>query len=236
MEIDETIKKWHEETQKIIEDKIGPDLSNAGKIDKLCLCVAKTSYQYCSAVIQLLDKGYELPVRALMRCIGELSAKITWSLVGCKDENNTSEAIEERIQRWEKSACSKGIELLEGTTSVNRPEDKNVNEKILNDLKQQCKGLEVKNMPDLSEIFNQLGENYKIYSKIRIAFYSIFNNAVHLDPASMSEIYLSQQQGQDSTRLYCVAIAYHINSLIRTNYGIDIQQITDEFNQLTNMT
>jgi hypothetical protein len=168
-----------------------------------------------------------------------LSAKITWSFVGCKDENNTSDAIEERIQRWEKSACSEGKKLLEGSKEVMRQEDNKKHESILSGLKQRYENFEksnIKNMPNLIHIFNQLGENYKIYSKIRIAFYSIFNNAVHLDPVSMSEIYLSQQHGKDSTRSYCAAIAYHINSLIRTNYGIDIQQITDEFNQLTNMT
>jgi len=236
MEMDQTINKWYKYTLEEIERKIGPEVLNADEIDKLCLCVAKTSYQYCSVIIELLDKGYEFPARALMRCLGELSVKFTWSLVGCNNKkNNTPEAIKKRVQRWRKTACSEGIRLLEGSASVMCQEDKEVHGKILNDLKQQREELEVKNMPDLAEIFKQLGKNYDVYNKIRVAFYSVFNNAVHIDPASMSKIYLSQQRGQDSTRSYCVAIAYHINFLIRSKYGINIQQIQDEFVQLMNL-
>lgn len=231
MEIEKIINKWHEDTLEGIENKIGPDVLNADEIDKLCLCVAKTSYQYCSAIIQLLDKGYEFPSRALMRCLGELNVRFTWCLI-CNDTNNNSEAIKRRIQRWQKFACSEGIKLLEKSKSVMRQQDKEVHEQILKDLKQHCDGLNVKNMPDFTEICKQLSEHYDIYDKIRPAFYSVFNNAVHLDPASLSSIYLSQQQGQDSTRSYCVAIAYHINFLIRSWYGLNTQQVQDEFVQL----
>lgn len=233
MEIDQTINKWYKDILEGIEKKISPEVPNSDEIDKLCLCVVKTSSQYCSAVIELLDKGYDFPARALMRCLGELSAKFTWSLVGCNNKkNNTPEAIKKRVQRWRKTACSEGIRLLEGSASVMRPEDKEIHEKILNDLKQQREGLGVKNMPDLTEVFNQLEKHYDIYSKIRIAFYSVFNNAVHVDPACMSKIHLAQKRGEDSTRSYCVAIAYHINFLIRSKYDLDIQQITDEFKGL----
>jgi len=234
-ELYKIINKWHEDTINGIESKIGPDMPNADEIDKLCFCVAKTSYQYCSAIIQLLDRGYEFPARALMRCIGELSAKFTWSLVDCSNKkNNNSGAIKERLQRWRWSACSEGIKLLEKSTSVKRPEDEDVHERILNDLKKQREGLHVnEGIPKTAQIFEQLGKEYEVYKKIHIAFYSVFNNAVHIDPASMSKIYLSQEQGQDSTRSYCFAIAYHINSLIRSKYNLDIQQITDEFNEIT---
>ncbi len=233
MEIDETIKKWHEETQKEIEGKIGPDFFNANEVDKLCLCVVKTSYQYCTAVLQLLNEGYEFPAKALMRCLGELNTKLTWSLVGCNDKNNTSEAIEERIQRWRKSACSEGIKLFEGSKAVMRPEDKEVHERTLSELKQHYEELEksnVKSFPNLTEIFKQLGDSY--YKEIRPTFYSIFNNAVHLDLASMSAIYGSLPQGRDILQTYCVAFAYNINSLIRLKYELDTYQIKKEYDQL----
>jgi len=238
MEICEITNKWHKDTLEGIESKIGPNVLNADEIDKLCLCVAKTSYQYCSAILQLLNKGYEFPARALMRCIGELSAKFTWSMVNCSNKkNDTPESIKKRIQRWKKTACSKGIMLLEDSTSVMCPEDKEIHEKILNDLKQNLKELDAERcIPQITQIFEQLSKSYDVYNKIRIAFYSIFNNAVHIDPASISKIYLSQQQGQDSTRSYCVAITYHINSLIRSKYNLEIQQITDEFKELMKIT
>jgi len=236
MKIDETIKKWHEETLDWIENKIGPDVFNADEIDKLCLFVVKTSSQYCAAVLQLLNEGYEFPAKALMRCLGELNTKFTWSLVGCHDKDNTPKEISKRVQRWRMSACSKGIELLEDSKAVMRSEDKKVHEQTLNDLKQHKEELKkdnVKNMPDLKEIFKQLGDSY--YEKIRPAFYSIFNNAVHLDPASMIAIYGSLPGGQDLPRSYCVAIAYNINSLIRLRYGLNTQQIKEELDQLMKM-
>jgi len=236
MEIDRTINQWYEDTLKGVEDKVGPDVSNGDEIDKLCLCTIKTSYQYCSAVLHLLNKGYEFPAMALMRCLGELNAKFTWCLVDSNGTNNNSEAIKERVQRWRRSAYSKRIELLESSTSVMRPEDKEVHEQILTDLKQNLKELDVgKGIPNLTQIFEQLSKSYEVYNKIRTAFYSVFNNAVHLDPASLSSIYLSQQQGQDSTRSYCIASAYNINFLIRSRYGLNTQQVQDEFVQLMNI-
>jgi len=230
MEIYETIKQWYEDTLKEIEAKIGPDVLNADEIDKLCLCVVKTSYQYCSAVFQLLDKGYEFPARALMRSLGELNAKFTWCLVGNNNTSNNPEAIKERVQRWRKSACDEGIKLLEKSESVMCPEDKEIHEKIMSDLKQHLKELDVeKGMPQVTQIFEQLSKSYDVYNKIRPAFYSVFNNAVHLDPASMSTIYVSQQQGQDSTQSYFAASAYNINFLTRSRYGLNTKQVQDEF-------
>ena len=234
MKIGATIDRWYEDTLKGIEDKVGPDVSNGDEIDKLCLCTIKTSNQYCSAVLHLLNKGYEFPARALMRCLGELNVRFTWCLV-CNDTNNNSEAIKIRIHRWQKFAYLEGIKLLEKSKSVMRPQDKEVHEKILEEKKQHYDELQVKNMPDFTEICRQLSEHSDIYDKIRPAFYSVFNNAVHLDPASMAKIYFSQKQGQNSTQLYCFASAYNINFLVRSKYELSIQKIQDEFVQLMNL-
>ncbi|MBN2594021.1 MAG: hypothetical protein JXA81_10975 [Sedimentisphaerales bacterium] len=237
MEIHETISKWHEETQEGIEGKIGPDVCNADEIDKLCLCVIRTSYQYCTVALQLLNDGFEYPAKALMRCLGELNIKFTWSLVGCKnDKNNTSEKVKRRLQRWRKSGCSKGIQLLKEYETVMRPEDKQKHEETLHGLKQHYEELEkanVKNLPDLKNIFEQLGDFF--YEKIRPNFYSAFNDAVHLDPASMSAIFASLPQGRDVLQMYCIGFAYNITSLIRLRYELDTQQIKEEYDQLMKM-
>jgi len=114
-----------------------------------------------------------------------------------------------------------------------RPEDKEVHERTLSELKQHYEELEksnVKSFPNLTEIFKQLGDSY--YKEIRPTFYSIFNNAVHLDLASMSAIYGSLPQGRDILQTYCVAFAYNINSLIRLKYELDTYQIKKEYDQL----
>jgi len=233
MEIDEIINKWHVETLKWIESKIGPDVFKANEIDKPCLCVAKTSYEFCAAVLRLLNSGYEYPAKALMRCLGELNTKFTWSLVGCQDKDNTSDAIKERIHRWILTANSNGIKLLEESKAIMRPEDKEKHKKILNDLKQsyeEYKKSNIKHIPTLVDIFKQLGDSY--YEEIRPAFYSIFNDAVHLDPASISAIYGSLPQGRDVLQTYCVAFAYNINSIIRLRYGLDTKQIKKEYDKI----
>lgn len=131
MEIHKTISKWYEETQEGIDGKIGPDVCNADEIDKLCLCIIRTSSQYCAATLQLLNSGFEYPAKALMRCLGELNIKFTWSLVGCKnDKSSTSEEVKKRFQRWRKAACFKGVQLLEDCEAGIRPEDKKMHEKF----------------------------------------------------------------------------------------------------------
>jgi len=234
MEIDETINKWHEETLNWIEKKIGPNKSNADESDKLCICAVATCNQYCAAILKLLHNDCEYPAKALMRCLGELNAKLAWSLTECQDnKDNTPEAVIERIRRWIMTANSKGIKLLEESKEVMRPEDKEKHEKILSDLKkshEEYKKSNIKEMPTLVDIFKQLGDLY--YNEIRPAFYSIFNDAVHLDPASMSAIYGSLPQGRDELETYCVAFAYNINSLIRLRYDLDTKQIKKEYDRI----
>ena len=110
-EFSKIINKWHEDTQKLIKSKIDTDILEAGLIDKLCVCVLKASNQYCEAIIQLLYNGHEYPAKALMRCLGELNMKLIWCVATRPEEENISEAIEKRINRWRKAACSEGSPL-----------------------------------------------------------------------------------------------------------------------------
>lgn len=233
MGIEEIVNKWHEDTQKWVESKIGTNILDADLIDKLCVCALKASAQYCGAIIQLLNSGHEYPTKALMRCLGELNMKFIWCIATRPEEENVSAAIEKRINRWKKTACSKGIQLLEDSISVMCPEDKEIHEKTLSDLNQHFNELDklnVKQMPNFKQICEQLGDSF--YEKIRPAFYSIFHDAVHLDPVSMAAIYGFLPQGRDVIRTYCVGFAYSINSLIRLKYELDTLQIKDEYDQL----
>lgn len=231
MEIDKTINRWHEETLKWIENKIGPDILNANEIDKMCLCVAKTSSQYCAAVMQLLNKGYEFPAKALMRCLGELNAKFTWCLAGCHGQQNTIGAVEERFRSWDKMTCSKGIKLLDDFEDVIRTEEKNEHKKKLSMLEERkAKLSDVKDMPNLTELFKQLGDWFN--KQFRPTFYLQFNDAVHLDLVGMTAIYGSLPQGRDELETYCVAFAYNINSLIRLRYDLDTKQIKKEYDRI----
>ena len=78
-----------------------------------------------------------------MRCLGELNVKFVWCIATRPEEENVSAAIEKRINRWRKTACSKGIKLLRDSMSVMRPEDKETHEKTLNDLSQHFEELEI---------------------------------------------------------------------------------------------
>ena len=234
MKIDKIIDQWFKETDQQLESKIESYLSSDDKITKLCVCVYATYKQYCSAIIQLLNSNYEYPAKALLRCLGELNAKFTWILKGCQDNKGTSsESIKKRIERWEKSACSKMIQLLEDSEVIIRPEDRKKHEETLSSLKQnqeEFKKTNLKNLPDLKNIFVQLGSSF--YDEIRPAFYSSLNDAVHLDPMSMSAIYGSIQQGRETIESYCIAYAFNINYLIRSRYKIDNQHIKEEYYRL----
>ncbi len=78
MNIDEKITKWFNETDALMRSKI--DINKFSPIDGLCVAVLHSARDYCSAVLLLLQNKHPTPAKALLRCLFELSMKLTWCL------------------------------------------------------------------------------------------------------------------------------------------------------------
>ena len=118
MEITKTIIGWFETTQKRIAKLSGTDTTYTLSFCAKCVPIMKT---YCCAAALLVDKGFRLPVTALLRTISEFFIKVLWCL-NSRDEKE----LKERSRRWEKTTAQKRLKLLNDllrTKDVLSPDD-----------------------------------------------------------------------------------------------------------------
>jgi len=233
MEIEETINKWFEETNCLMQNRI----NNANSIDGLCECVLQGSKNYCNAILLLLDKGHEMPAKALLRVLYELFAKVAWCLRVPDDVTDDENIlVKEKIRRWEKHTLLNNIKILEKFERAGH--NKNIG-RLMSTLKSEDLYLKanIKCMPDLFEITKQLPEPFT--KKAYPFLYLQFNNSVHLDTTSLVKSFSqkSNKTAQDTLAElyeYCTNHAFYINSIIRLQYDDNTVQITKEYKEIVN--
>jgi len=232
MKINATIDRWFEETFTRIAGKLDLTPDNPNQIDLLCVSALKTCHDYSRAALLLLANGHEYPTKALMRCQCELIVKLTWILRVADDESEQTaeDGVRERIERWLKSTYSQGIKLAENfmdAVAVDEREQLERDAKNLIILKEK---IPFNEMPNLVQLFEGLPEPFK--SEMYPILYDRFNDAIHVDLKSMTSIYRGRQGGSAELEKYCAAYAFNINSLVRLNYDLKIDEIKEEYHKI----
>lgn len=238
MEIDKTINKWFEETDAQMHQKI----KDFTPIDGLCSCVLRTAKNYCNAIFLLLRKEHELPAKALLRVLCELMVKLSWCLtVPDKQNENEEEIVKEKIRRWEKYTLCNNVRILEKFNQIASGDDKRKIQDSIDKLKNQplFSNETIKEIPKFVDLIKQLPDLFK--SEVYTLLYLQFNNAIHLDVTSLVDSYLNQNKIRQqhvsrsaNLRKYCIAHAFHINSLIRLNYKCESEEIKTEYHKIMN--
>ena len=85
-------------------------------------------------------------------------------------------------------------------------------------------------MPNLVQMFEVLPEPFK--SEMYPILYAGFNDAIHIDLKSMTSIYRGREGGSAGLEKYCAAYAFNINSLVRLNYDLKIDEIKKEYHKI----
>ncbi|MGB2865158.1 MAG: DUF5677 domain-containing protein [Sedimentisphaerales bacterium] len=235
MEINETIDKWFNETNKLIQNEI-EDLNS---IDGLCQAALNSSNDFCCSIILLLRSGHIMPAKALLRCLCELLIKLCWCL---SVSDNISDAkddhiVKAKIQRWEKDTLCNNIKILEKFSDVVDEITSKKFKKEIAKLKQEplFSNGKIKRLPALKDIAGQLPEIFK--NEVYPRFYIKFNNAIHLDVTSLVDTYKTKNK-KISKNVFndliedCMTLALQINAVIRMNYEIDISSIKQEFHNI----
>ncbi len=233
MQIETILNNWFEETRSLIRDKI----VDFNSIDGLCESCLLSAREYCCAVLHLLRDEYEMPAKALLRCLCELSMKLFWCLrvPDGTDDKGADAIVKRRIRCWEKDTLCGNVEILEAFRDAANGAVRAEIEKALKNLRGEplFSDMSVKQLPPFKNLVAQLPDICK--DEVYPLLYLQFNNAVHLDVTSLVENYMPKvagQSGHDSSKNlehYCVINAFHINGVIRRNYGIDIGDIKQEF-------
>jgi len=239
MEIDETINKWFQETEDQISAKI--DKNKFRPLDGLCIAVHKAARDYCNAIFCLTGKNHLLPAKALLRCLCELSVKLSWCLIvpdGLSAEEE-SKVVEQKIKRWEKDTLCEKIKILKkfkeaATTASDSKLEEEINSEMRKMKQEPLFGNnEVKRMPNFFDIIKEMPKIFK--AGVYPLLYLQFNNAVHLDVTSLVGFYTGEDKiNKDNLIRYCVDHAFHINSVIRMNYDIDVSSLKYECHQIQN--
>ncbi len=224
------IEKWLKDTANLFDSEV----KSNKPVDHLCITSLTVSITYVKAIIMLLSNGVRMPVKALLRVIFELAAKLAWCL-RCPDESpDSDELVEEKIRRWSKSSVKERVKILNDFEEFWPRDAIHELKTRREDFEKLLKALDgVKELPTFKQLVGQLpGDGVlELYTRC----YSKFNDAVHLDISSLGnrvkedgrKLFVgfdSEEPVEDLIR-YCVLMERIIFFLVRSNYNWDTKQL-----------
>jgi hypothetical protein len=231
---EQLVRRWYNDTAGRVESQIQP----RRRADMLCISALSVGMNYYTAAIELLRGGYHMPVKALVRILCELSAKLAWCLMVPRGKRKRSEAaVEKKINQWEKYSELKNLAILEEFRKFAAADQKAELETVIEQKRAIVSRLAGQMMPRTIEVFNRLPSSWRrgIYPR----GYLQFNNAVHIDLTSLAErikkdgsMFVIDSDSAESVEElagYCASFIYSIIALVRLNFGFDSAQMAKEF-------
>jgi len=224
------IKKWFNDTVDLFNSEVKSDKP----VDHLCITSLTVSITYVKAIIILLSNGIRMPVKALLRVLFELGAKLAWCLRCPNEFPDSDEIVEEKIRRWSKSSVKERVKILKDFEQFWPPD-------AIHELKTRCEDFEKllkdldddKELPKFKQLVEQLpgDEVLELYTRC----YSKFNDAVHLDISSLGDrvkedgrklfVGFDSEEPVEDLIHYCVLIERIIFFLVRSNYNWDTKEL-----------
>jgi len=116
MEIEQTLKNWFDGTCDLLEDHFQEHRQKT-QLENTVNASVSVVQNYFWSILKLLDKNqadqHIQPAKALLRCLYQLTSRITWILMG-------TSAVEpqDRIERLEKKSLEDEIRLTEEILGV----------------------------------------------------------------------------------------------------------------------
>lgn len=196
------------------------------KEEVLRSCVLDAAKSYSSAILLLLDNNSVWPAKALLRCLFELTARLSWCL-RCPDEADKelrSEMIDKKLCRWDKSAMLQDIRILKDfkrTYPQNAEEIDNQVKKLADEIYD----LYVKRMPGYKNLLNEFPNEFE--KMVPPQLYSDLHKAVHLDMNVLSKIYMSgksdlsnDNRDIDELKKLCMFLVKIIEDVTKKDYDL----------------
>ena len=189
-------------------------------------CVLDTAKSYSNAILLLLDNNSVWPAKALLRCLFELAARLSWCL-RYPDEANEElrgEIIDEKISRWGKSAMVQDIKILKDFKRA-YPQNAEEIDNQVKKLADEIYDLYVKRMPSYKNLLNEFPDEFE--KMVPPQLYSDLHKAVHLDANILSKIYMSAKSNSsddnsdiDELKKLCMFLVKIIEDTIRKDYDL----------------
>jgi hypothetical protein len=230
----ELIKKWYLQTRKFIEQNVHPD----SQADMVCAAALAVGGNYSKSVIELLRLGHQMPAKALLRILCELTAKLAWVIVAPRSKKkNKKEEFEKKLGQWHRATLHKRINILEEFRSIVPENQRDYLEKAIVNAKAQFNRLHGQRMPKTIEIFSKLSPKWRkgMYPRGFLQF----NDAVHIDLGSLAHRFstdgevanVDPDSHEDISELsgYCLCFIYQIIYIVRSHFGMDTEEMAAEF-------
>ena len=231
---DYLVQKWFIDTAEKIEDQVLPERRS----DMLCITALSVSVNYTNSILRLLHDDFRMPVKALLRVLCELSAKVAWCMISPKGKGRQRDrAVEKKLNQWDKYTEFKNMMILKEFYKIVSEEEKPKIEKAIKDKQMAINSLKCRRMPKMIEIFNRLPGQWRrgIYPKGFLQF----NNAIHIDLMSLGDRMVANGEEMtidfDSTESieelvgYALSFVYQIYAIVRLHFGWDVRQMEKEF-------
>lgn len=238
MNIDETIKKWIEETETLLLNRQGQLRTS---VDDLLFGFFLIFRNYIYSIGTLLNEGRKLPSRALLRSTGELIVKILWCL---NKQNKNSNTSEERFERWRKSSLAKLNKFRKDIIGYYSGDERLQLQKAINQSQQIINKISQKKMPNVSCLFEKVYAKEALMS--RAGMYLQYLGAVHIDLITLSRTQINDKNelkcvGDCDDTIYelwreCLIQTRHFLGAVYRHFGLDFQRIQNEYENIMDKT
>ncbi len=211
------------------------------RVDLLMMGVLRYSRHCSITIFLLLRQEVKLSTMVLLRVYLELYVKLCWCLKNDPNpQKDHKDEVYDRFKRWDYKRLTERRKLLNKLLEVTKDNSRSgicEAKKKADDSIEEYKKQRLKCMPDVSQIFKELPEDFQeIYPKL----YQRFNQAVHPDMDFIRKMVINTGKAYvcscdvnediQELKLYLLSMSCDINRMIRDFYGWDSAEMQKEYN------
>jgi hypothetical protein len=230
--VEETISRWFTR----IEDRLRAGGSAQMPVDEVIRASVSVIENYLTSVCLIATHKAVLPAKALLRSVGEFTAKLRYCIAG-----GTKEEVDERIQRWRKSSWEDYKSYWEAVRNACKGSDcTHIDERIRqaeNELAQMTR------LRKFSQTKQVLDAVFPQDLAVRVGVYAQHLSATHIDLVTLAQTVAEEAgtteymgdlvAGESGIELDLLSLAYLYVETVSKHYGWDYAETLSEYKVLT---
>ena len=232
-EIEQTIGRWFTRIETGLK-AYGPAKTALDQVIGASISVIEN---YLTSACLLVTEKRVLPTKALLRPVGEFTAKLRWCIAG-----GTKEEIYERIQQWRKDSWRAYERYWKAVRNAcNGSDCAHIDERIRGASRQLAEMNDFSRLPTTKKILDSV---FSQDLPVRVGIYTQYLYATHVDIVTLAQTVAEDGGytecvgdlvgGESSLELDLLSLAYLYAETISKHYGWDYAEMLSEYKILTN--
>jgi hypothetical protein len=230
--IEEAIAKWFAR----IEDRLRADGPAQTAVDDVIRASAPVIDNYLTSGCLLAGRNSVLPAKALLRSVGEFTAKLKYCIAG-----GTEEAVDERIQQWRKRSWKDYKTYWEAVRNACKGSDcAHIDERIRQADSELAKMASFDGFPQTKQILEWV---FSQDLAVRVGVYAQYLSATHIDIVTLAQT-VAEETGtieyagdlvdaKPGIELDLLSLAYLYVETVSKYYAWDCAEMLSEYKVLT---